>query len=119
MITTLHLLLLGPSKVCFCEVGCFALRSYCKEDIYLPESPEKIQTKFSLYTSSSKENSREITNHMEEAEFAESGFDSSRATKVVIHGFMSSANHAGIIDIRDEFLAQVWMTCEFMLVQIA
>ena len=92
--------------VCYCEVGCFALRSYCHEDIYLPESPEEIGTKFLLYISGGGPR-KEITYNMDEAEFIDRGFDSSRATKIVIHGFTSSANDDGIRDIKDAFLAHV------------
>ena len=105
-VCAISLLFLGSREVCYGEVGCFALRSYCGEDIYLPQSPDQIGTTFSLYTSS-RTASQAITYHMTQAQFSARGFDSSRDTKIIIHGFIHSANGAGITDIRDALLAQV------------
>ena len=98
-------LFLGPREVCYGEVGCFPLRSYCGEDIFLPQPPEHIDTTFLLYTAN--QTGQAITYHMRRAQFFNRGFNSSLETKIIIHGFIYSANGAGITDIRDAFLAQV------------
>ena len=90
---------------CYLEVGCFYLRNDCERK-KLPESPEEIGTTFLLYTSNRLAN-QVITYHMTEAQFAERGFDQLRDTKIVIHGFRSSAHNAGLTDIRDAFIMQV------------
>ena len=108
----------GSPEVCYGEVGCFPLRSYCGEDIFLPQPPEHIDTTFLLYTSN--QTGQAITYHMSGAQFSNRGFDSSLDTKIVIHGFVYSANGAGITDIRDGFLAQVYerlLNFEFNLSQ--
>ena len=97
-----------PCK-CFDELGCFPNRPECGEDrtSLLPESPDKIKTEFLLFTSASQSRGNTITYDMNKDQFLNAGFDPSRPTKFVIHGFINSADTVHIEDIKDALLAKV------------
>ena len=94
------------SKVCYDELGCFSKRSYCNENLrsLLPEPPEQLDTRFLLYTNLAFE---QITYDMTRNDFQNLGFDSTRETKVFIHGFIDSVNGREVAVVRDALIAKV------------
>ena len=93
---------------CYTGLGCFTKRSECGEGYFslLPESPDAIKTSFVLFTSPhGTDDGNNISYNMSKNEFLNSGFDVSRETKIIIHGFIDSAD--GMERIKDAFLSKV------------
>ncbi|XP_068113986.1 pancreatic triacylglycerol lipase-like [Hyperolius riggenbachi] len=81
------------AEVCYDRLGCFSdaepfagttVRPIAK----LPASPEKINTRFFLYTRSNQ-NVYQVISALNPSSISNSNFDTSRKTRFVIHGFLS------------------------------
>lgn len=84
------------TKFCYDDLGCFN-DSYPFSE--LPQSPQKIGCKFTLYN-------RNLENYSEELSVnsINSSFDSTLPTKVIVHGFLQDQYKRWIIDIKDALI---------------
>ncbi|XP_044881268.1 pancreatic lipase-related protein 2-like [Mauremys mutica] len=93
------LFLLGTTRgneVCFARLGCFTDDKPWAGTIQrplakLPWSPEKINTRFLLYTKKNPNNVQEIT-AINPSTIRSSNFDSSKITRFIIHGFLGQGD---------------------------
>ena len=67
-----------------------------------PESPEAINTRFHLYKKG--KDPQDITYSMTAEQFTSASFDSSKKTRVIIHGFISSGFAEPFENLRKAFL---------------
>ena len=69
-----------------------------------PEPPEAIKTRFELHKKG--QDPQDITYSMTAEQFANAGFDSSKKTRVIIHGFISSGYAEPFENLRKAFLQE-------------
>ncbi|KAL4218199.1 Pancreatic lipase-related protein 2 [Mactra antiquata] len=84
-------------KVCYNDVGCFSSDAPFNNAMdELPDSPEEIQTQAYLWT---KQNpvTPQIISYSNISTIRQSNFDSSRPTKVLVHGYMSSKDASPVV----------------------
>ena len=105
--TILLALLFGAAsarKVCYNEYGCFVdtypfSGSFQRPIAVLPDSPEKIATKFTLYNKKNQISGERIT-----VDFLGSFFDSVLPTKLIVHGFLHHHGKSWIAYMRRAIL---------------
>ncbi|XP_034946054.1 pancreatic lipase-related protein 2-like isoform X2 [Chelonus insularis] len=87
-------------KICFEFVGCFADSPQRLSFKRLPEHPKTIQTKFVLYTRANRAKNKEpemLYYDDNSSSMINSLFNSSKALKVIIHGFKGSGKDIGVV----------------------
>jgi pimeloyl-ACP methyl ester carboxylesterase len=94
--------LINCERVCYGDLGCFTTdfpwSGVPQRQITLtPEAPEKIATKFILYQ-------RGSSNYSLISSEEPGKFNPMIDTKIIIHGFMSDAQHKWVLDIKDSLL---------------
>lgn len=92
-------------NVCYSDLGCFTDESpfgftLQRPISYLPDTPEKISTKFMLYTRRNQNNADIIRYNS-----IGSYYDPSKPTKFIIHGFLHNGIKKWVLDIKDNFLS--------------
>jgi len=90
--------------VCYGDLGCFRDEGPFNYLDMLPSPPEEIRTVFYLYTNSNKE-LPQILEYNNITTVAESHFNASSPTKIIIHGFGSSCDKIWPREMRLSFLA--------------
>ncbi len=91
------------SDVCYDELGCFTngppFGSTVARPIgWLPDSPEKINTRFFLYTRNNPTNPISIMHNKTQ------DLNGLLETKIIVHGFVHNSNKKWIIDMKDALL---------------
>ncbi|XP_061175776.1 pancreatic lipase-related protein 2-like [Saccostrea echinata] len=94
-------------SVCYDDLGCYSTGSpfwsIHRPINFLPQTPQKINTRFFLYTRSNKAHySQLIANHY--SSITNSHFDRSKDTKIISHGFLENGFVAWMRNMKDEFL---------------
>ncbi|XP_075466324.1 pancreatic triacylglycerol lipase-like [Ascaphus truei] len=106
VIWTVGLFFLGAVKggeVCYSRIGCFSDVKPWSGTIErpiakLPWTPEKINTRFLLYTRSNQ-NSFQVISAITPSTISSSYFRTSRKTRFVIHGFINSGEEVWVTDM--------------------
>ncbi|KAL7890066.1 hypothetical protein AOLI_G00023240 [Acnodon oligacanthus] len=97
------------AEVCYGDLGCFPeypSNGSCKRPHgYVPQSPEKINTKFYLFTPENPDKYQVIS--ADRDSIAESNYKSRRRTRFIIHGFISKGDDQWLLD-----MCQVMLTVE-------
>ncbi|UJR17675.1 hypothetical protein I4U23_004572 [Adineta vaga] len=86
-----------PPSVCYIDFGCFSPRPGFK---LLPQSPQKINTQFFLFTRKQPTRAQVISSSNL------GSFDQKKPTKFIIHGFTDQASNAWVINMTKELLKQ-------------
>ncbi|KAL3867995.1 hypothetical protein ACJMK2_040835 [Sinanodonta woodiana] len=93
------------NTICYGDVGCFVKNNRIFTLDLFPESPEKIKTEFRLFTQKNGEdNMFQILNINDVTSITDSNFDHCRPTKIVVHGFRSSAQIPWMTTMKTELL---------------
>ncbi|KAK8731852.1 hypothetical protein OTU49_007300, partial [Cherax quadricarinatus] len=92
--------------VCYMDLGCFRDEGPFDYLDMLPSPPEEINTRFLLYTRERGEREKVIKPHNISTIFT-SHFNTSRPTKLLIHGFGSSCHSVWIREMRVALLAMM------------
>lgn len=79
------------NEVCYPNYGCFS-KHYPFNHLSLPEHPNKVGTRFWLFTRMSPHQPEELSD-TEVYKLEASKFDGSRPTKVVVHGYQFSKSN--------------------------
>jgi len=90
--------------VCYGDLGCFRDEGPFNYLDMLPSPPEEIRTVFYLYTKNNKE-IPQVLEYNNITTVAESHFNASSPTKIIIHGFGSSCDKIWPREMRLSFLA--------------
>jgi len=95
-------------EVCYGDLGCFkteTVRSFSRPIVLLPDEPDKIGTRFFLYTRQNqlKSDEHELSRKVVDS-FSTSNFNSKVPTKFIIHGFTHSAHEPWVQSMKDELL---------------
>jgi pimeloyl-ACP methyl ester carboxylesterase len=90
-------------EVCYGDLGCFNDKWPFSGTIqrplaFLPDSPQKIATKFTLF--SSKNLKGEVIN----ADILGETYDATKETKFIVHGFLHNAIKVWVIDLKNALL---------------
>ncbi|XP_074594880.1 pancreatic triacylglycerol lipase-like [Brevipalpus obovatus] len=84
----------SSSTRCFENLGCFSRHDFPdplgNSIIFLPKSPEEMDLKYMLYTNKNRYESKNLRYNFTAQELSESGFDASKKTKFIVHGWMSN-----------------------------
>jgi pimeloyl-ACP methyl ester carboxylesterase len=94
---------LNAKEVCYGDLGCFR-DTYPFGDVkqrplaFLPESPDKVGTKFRLY------NHNNPNGELISADFLGKSFNASIPTKFIVHGFLHHDRKDWVLDMRDALL---------------
>ncbi|XP_075071209.1 pancreatic triacylglycerol lipase-like [Mixophyes fleayi] len=110
--------LLGAVKggeVCFARIGCFTdnhpwAGTLERPISHLPWTPEKINTRFLLYTTANPNNFQEV-NAANPSTISTSNFRTSRKTRFIIHGFIDKGEESWLIDMCKAMLAVEDVNC--------
>ncbi|CAF1141074.1 unnamed protein product [Rotaria sordida] len=94
----------GLMNVCYDEYGCFTSGPPFGLTLYrpfalLPDSPEVIDTRFLLYTRQFPDKGQVISRHT-----TLDTWDHTKATKILVHGFLDSINSTWWSEMKDAFL---------------
>ncbi|CAF1294254.1 unnamed protein product [Rotaria sordida] len=94
----------GLKNVCYDEYGCFTSGppfglTLQRPIALLPDPPEVIDTRFLLYTRQSKGKAQAISRHT-----TLGTWDRTKATKILVHGFLDTINSAWWPEMKDAFL---------------
>jgi len=84
-----------PSSICYDNFGCFLPRPGFK---LLPQSPEKINTQFFLFTKNRPTQPQSISSSNLGA------FDPKKQIKMIIHGFTDRASNSWVVNMTKELL---------------
>ncbi|XP_070195617.1 pancreatic lipase-related protein 2-like isoform X2 [Littorina saxatilis] len=89
---------------CYEYVGCFNNSApFNNDEKTLPLAPEKIGVEFRLFTRKNEEYEK-LTYKGNDVSVKNSHFNSSRRTRVIIHGFQNNVNEQWMADIKDSLL---------------
>lgn len=92
------------TTVCYDVVGCFSnLPPYNNAGLFLPVSPDVIQTAFLLYTPANLNTADEIT-YNDQASIRQSHFDKNLRIIILIHGFTNDRTSPWLYDYKDAFM---------------
>ncbi|XP_065342994.1 pancreatic lipase-related protein 3-like isoform X1 [Cloeon dipterum] len=104
----------GRKSVCYGLLGCFHVSGKLAHLRSVPESPEKLETKFYLYTNGGPETREQRSIGVEdEAEMLDyfsyqklslSHFDPTKPTKILLHGYKGRGDGTNARRIRNAFL---------------
>lgn len=94
----------GKDKVCYEHVGCFSNQDRLTVPTSFPSEPEKVNTKFLLYSRSNR-NSPERLDYRPNSPLGRlTQFQQRKPLKLLVHGFFESGNIQWIKDIKDALL---------------
>ncbi|XP_072095925.1 pancreatic triacylglycerol lipase-like [Mobula birostris] len=105
----------GPDEICYDRLGCFA-RGYpwtgTKERpvARVPWSPEKIGTRFLLYTRQNPDNFQEISG-TDPQTVAASNFDTNQKSVLVVHGHLKNGDSQWVVDLCKTILQVDGVNC--------
>jgi len=105
--TTCWSLLFDGFKKCYGDLGCFAIDGdFIKRPVQsLPQSPEKLRTRFLLNTRENSAPSMEDSlKYTDEFSVKRSHFSASRKTKIIVHGFMDNGEDLWLVNMMKAFL---------------
>ncbi|KAH3782722.1 hypothetical protein DPMN_160641 [Dreissena polymorpha] len=98
--------LFWSNKVCYKNVGCFENSNPFDNTLgQLPDSPDNIKVKVYLWTRENPEIASQLFYDNTQS-IADSNFDASRPTKILIHGFMSSKDEPVIANLSVALIKQ-------------
>ena len=93
-------------EICYGDLGCFT-DAYPFSNVipwrpiaFLPDKPEKISTKFTLYNKQTSSNGEIVT-----ASNLGSNYDPNKGTKFIIHGFIQHAFVSWVLEMKDSILS--------------
>ncbi|XP_062592184.1 inactive pancreatic lipase-related protein 1-like [Saccostrea cucullata] len=90
--------------VCYSHVGCFSNAAPFNNVMgVLPDSPEKIQTTFMLYTRENRE-SPQVLSPYDSNTISRSNFDTHRSTIFITHGFADTSKTGWALKMKDALL---------------
>ncbi|XP_056013685.1 inactive pancreatic lipase-related protein 1-like [Ostrea edulis] len=96
-------------KVCFKNIGCFSnAKPFNNAKGTLPDSPDKIQTTFRLYTRQNK-GTAQILKPYDSSSITNSKFEVSRPTIFITHGFTDTAKSGWPLQMKDALLQKADM----------
>ncbi|XP_052058992.1 pancreatic lipase-related protein 2-like [Mytilus californianus] len=95
--------------ICYGDLGCFSteapFRSAQRPIVLLPDTPDKIQTKFELHTRSKPSTADEqILDYKNVSSIRASSFDGSKKTKIIIHGYTHNGHRQWLQNMARAFL---------------
>lgn len=93
----------SQKEECFPDIGCFEIDGPMKHVGILPETPDKIGTKFYVYTASSGEAEHLVDPHKTETFKM---IDTQKRLAIVIHGFGNSHTTDHLVAIKNSLLKQ-------------
>ncbi|XP_016910010.1 pancreatic triacylglycerol lipase-like isoform X2 [Apis cerana] len=91
-------------KICYDLVGCFADPPPHLRLKRPPEHPKVIQTRFLLYTRSTRESPKNLHYDDDSTSTLQPEFNSTKSLKVIIHGYKGSGSDVGAILLVQAFL---------------
>ncbi|KAK3090926.1 hypothetical protein FSP39_015779 [Pinctada imbricata] len=95
------------ASVCYGDLGCFdtgrPFFSLQRPVNFLPQSPNKIDTKFRLFTRANNKQ-WQMLNSNDYSSIRTSYFSASKPTKIVSHGFLEGGVVDWMVDMKSEFL---------------
>ncbi|CAC5399111.1 PNLIP [Mytilus coruscus] len=95
---------LGNSKVCYKDLDCFTKDApFTNSFGTLPESPDELQIKLLLFTRNHKAVGQAVV-YNDPQSVQQSGYDSTKPLKVLIHGYMSQGDADWVINMKDALL---------------
>ncbi|XP_063441875.1 inactive pancreatic lipase-related protein 1-like [Mytilus trossulus] len=95
---------LGKSKVCYKDLDCFTKdEPFTNSFGTLPESPDELQIKLLVFTRNNKLDGRAVV-YNDPQSVQQSGYDSTKPLKVLIHGYMSQGDADWVIHMKDALL---------------
>ncbi|CAF4198821.1 unnamed protein product, partial [Rotaria sordida] len=94
----------GLMNVCYDDYGCFTSGppfglTLHRPIALLPDPPEVIDTRFLLYTRQFKDKGQAISRHT-----TLGTWDRTKATKILVHGFLDTINSTWWPEMKDAFL---------------
>jgi hypothetical protein len=94
--------------VCYSDLGCFTdsypFSSSLQRPLgWLPETPEKVGTKFSLFTRQNNADSAADGERID-SDHPSVYYNASLPTKFIIHGFLHHAKKSWVVDIKNALL---------------
>ncbi len=102
--------LLSDSGVCYDKLGCFDITNDFVNITYrpfnlLPESPQRINTKFLLYTRLNKKTPQYVNYTNDLNAIKSTNFNANKETKFIIHGFIDNKEFGKwLTQMKDELL---------------
>lgn len=105
LLIALNINLIFTREVCYGDLGCFT-NSFpfsgvlARPVAFLPDKPEKISTKFTLYNKKTSENGEVVT-----ASNFGNNYDPTLGTKFIIHGFVQHAFVSWVLEMKDAILS--------------
>ena len=105
LLIALNINLIFTREVCYGDLGCFTdafpFSSVLARPVaFLPDKPEKISTKFTLYNKKTSENGEVVT-----ASNFGNNYDPTLGTKFIIHGFVQHAFVTWVLEMKDAILS--------------
>jgi hypothetical protein len=105
LLITFNINLILTREVCYNDLGCFTdsfpfSGVLARPIALLPDKPEKISTKFTLYNKRTSETGEVVT----PANFG-SNYDPKKGTKFIIHGFVQHAFVSWVLEMKDAILS--------------
>jgi hypothetical protein len=106
LLITFNISLILTRDICYGDLGCFT-DAYpfggvipWRPIAFLPDKPEKISTKFTLYNKQTSSKGEIVT-----ASNLGSQYDPNRGTKFIIHGFIQHAFVSWVLEMKDAILS--------------
>ncbi|KAE8589461.1 hypothetical protein XENTR_v10017568 [Xenopus tropicalis] len=114
-LSAIGLFCITGAQVCYDRIGCFADTSPYAGTVQrpitkLPWAPEKINVQFMLYTRSNQ-NSYQTVSAITPSTISSSNFRTSRKTRFVIHGFISSGTNSWVTNMCKKLLGIEDVNC--------
>ncbi len=105
LLITFNINLILTREVCYDDLGCFTdafpfSGVLARPIALLPDKPEKISTKFTLYNKQTDSKGEIVT-----ASNLGSNYDPNRGTKFIIHGFVQHAFVSWVLEMKDAILS--------------
>lgn len=91
-------------EICYGDLGCFTDEypfsgSLSRPIAFLPESPERINVKFTLFNKNTAPEGEPIS-----SSFVGDSFDPAKPTKMIVHGFLHNARKPWVIQMRSAIM---------------
>lgn len=94
----------GKDKVCYEHVGCFSNQDRLTVPSSFPSEPEKVDTKFLLYSRSNRKSPVRLDYRPNSPLGRLTQFQQRKPLKILVHGFFESGDTQWIKDIKDALL---------------
>lgn len=91
-------------KVCYEFVGCFTNRDRFTHPTSFPSDPERVDTKFMLYSRSNRRSPVQLDYRPTKSIGNRAQFSQRKPLKLIVHGFLESSKFRWIQDLKDAFL---------------